>query len=350
MILTSRGLTFLNTPCVDDKAGAEHGAAARAYDCFSLRKHTPLSIRSVRLGHDEPYMREQDAPPQPSMPADIRNKVDAQRRLIATRRAQSSAQISKCRCVSLFDSCMFHIANFIDVGSTPLFPLIFPSVPVVPKNALSTWYSKRPRCHQITKDNYVSWHDHGMPHLLKFTAVFVCPLTGEIFPCGRHGSTESYQERTDSNASRVIWYSTSFAALLFVFCCEIEIYNALMTYLFATLIFYIDKKIMAEHAAAARAYDCWSFRLDGRRSAFLGEDQPYFSQKDAPPLPVFPPEKLVLVQELQRQASLRAPVSMEPAPMPTEQEILADRDEYRAARRAQDVSVLTMDESDDLCQ
>ena len=64
--------------------------------------------------------------------------------------------------------------------------------------------------------------------------------------------------------------------------------------------------------------------------------------------PFFPPEKLARVEQLQREASLRAPISMEPAPpMPTAQETQADRDEYRAARRAEDVSVLTMDESED---
>jgi hypothetical protein len=77
---------------LDDKASAQHGAASRAYDCFSLRKYTPLGMRSVRLGGDEqhPYMREQDAPKLPSMPDDIRNKMEAQRRLIATRRTQSA--------------------------------------------------------------------------------------------------------------------------------------------------------------------------------------------------------------------------------------------------------------------
>jgi hypothetical protein len=80
---------------VDDKASAQHGAASRAYDCFSLRKYTPLGMRSVRLGGDEqePYMREQDAPKLPSMPDDIKNKMQAQRRLIATRRTQSASII-----------------------------------------------------------------------------------------------------------------------------------------------------------------------------------------------------------------------------------------------------------------
>jgi hypothetical protein len=80
---------------VDDKASAQHGAAARALDCFSLRKYTPLGMRSVRLGGDEqePYMREQDAPMLPSMPQDIQNKMQAQRRLIATRRIQSASSV-----------------------------------------------------------------------------------------------------------------------------------------------------------------------------------------------------------------------------------------------------------------
>lgn len=78
---------------LDDKASSQHGAASRAYDCFSLRKYTPLGMPSVRLGGDEqhPYMREQDTPKLPSMPDNIRNKMEAQRRLIATRRTQSAS-------------------------------------------------------------------------------------------------------------------------------------------------------------------------------------------------------------------------------------------------------------------
>jgi hypothetical protein len=69
---------------LDDKAGAQHGAAARAYDCFSLRRYKPKGMHSVRLGDGEPYMTENDAPPLPTIPDDIRNKIDAQRRRIAT--------------------------------------------------------------------------------------------------------------------------------------------------------------------------------------------------------------------------------------------------------------------------
>ena len=73
---------------VDDKNGAQHGAAARAYDCLSLRKHEPKNMNSVHLGHEEPYMTENDAPPLPSMPDDIRNKIDAQRQRTASMQAQ----------------------------------------------------------------------------------------------------------------------------------------------------------------------------------------------------------------------------------------------------------------------
>ena len=47
-----------------------------------------------------------------------------------------------------------------------------------------------------------------MPHLVKFTCVFVCPLTGEVFASGRHGNTEAYEERTDSRGRTIFWYST----------------------------------------------------------------------------------------------------------------------------------------------
>ena len=95
---------------------------------------------------------------------------------------------------------------------------------------------------------------------------------------------------------------------------------------------------MAEHAAAARAYDCWCFRLEGRESGFLGHDKPYRSAKDAPVCHAFPTEVKQRISELQQEAKTRMPVPviLKPAPpMQSEEEILKDRDEYRAARGAQ---------------
>ena len=40
----------------EKKTNAEHGAAARAYDCFSYRHYFATMTRSVRLGLDPPYL------------------------------------------------------------------------------------------------------------------------------------------------------------------------------------------------------------------------------------------------------------------------------------------------------
>jgi hypothetical protein len=58
----------------------------------------------------------------------------------------------------------------------------------VPKAALSGWYGQKPRTHQLSKSQFVSWDDSGPPHRRRFTSLFVCPLTGEIFASGRFGS------------------------------------------------------------------------------------------------------------------------------------------------------------------
>lgn len=89
--------------------------------------------------------------------------------------------------------------------------------------------------------------------------------------------------------------------------------------------------MLAEHAAAARAYDCWCLRLQGRTSGFLGRDAPYVRQADAPPLPVLPLDVEETVARLREQA--KAPHRMQPPlPMPTDKETVEDRDEYRSAR------------------
>lgn len=49
-------------------------------------------MRSVHLGDEEPYLTEKDAPPLPTMPEDVQNKVDARRRQIATQRAKAAAE------------------------------------------------------------------------------------------------------------------------------------------------------------------------------------------------------------------------------------------------------------------
>lgn len=81
------------------------------------------------------------------------------------------------------------------------------SAPIAAKQVLGTWYNMYPRSHQLSKNRFVSWRDDAMPHLVKFTCVFVCPFSGEVFASGRHGNPEAYEERTDSRGRTGIWYS-----------------------------------------------------------------------------------------------------------------------------------------------
>lgn len=101
-----------------------------------------------------------------------------------------------------------------------------------------------------------------------------------------------------------------------------------------------DKKTTAEHAAAARAYDCWCLRLEGKESEFLGNDPPYLAADDAPSLPSYllPADLREKLFQLQEDAKTRMPVPtiLNPVPpMQTEEEAVKDRDEYRAARSSQ---------------
>ena len=99
----------------------------------------------------------------------------------------------------------------------------------------------------------------------------------------------------------------------------------------------IEKKLLAEHSAAARAYDCWCLRLEGKKSDFLGQDQPYLTATDAPTPPSFPAEVTERVNQLQEDAKRRMPIPvlMQPPPPMQTEEAQKDREEYRMARRKQ---------------
>jgi hypothetical protein len=130
---------------------------------------------------------------------------------------------------------------------TPIYPT---TTYGVPKNALHALYSQPPRRKILDKVDFIAWNDGGPPHKLRFTAVFVCPLTGEVFPSGRYGDPQYYTVAPDG----VVWYT---------------------------------KKTLAEHGAAARAWDCWAWRdcpphLD---APAIGQDPPYPASQPMP-LPI----------------------------------------------------------------
>lgn len=115
-----------------------------------------------------------------------------------------------------------------------------------PKNDLYALYGNAPRNRQINVDNYISWNDGGPDHLLKWTSIFICPRTGEIFKSGRYGDPGSYRASSCNN-EEIIWYT---------------------------------QKKLAEQGAAALALDCQNFRDSSNASAAstpdrLGDDEPY---------------------------------------------------------------------------
>jgi hypothetical protein len=107
----------------------------------------------------------------------------------------------------------------------------------------------------LARRNQPKRNDSGPTHALRWTSVFVCPLTAEVFPSGRYGDPATYaavpcplpgSDASDPYAHEVVWYS---------------------------------KKTSAEHGAASRALDC-SLARDADRgvwgaSARVGMDEPH---------------------------------------------------------------------------
>jgi len=115
-----------------------------------------------------------------------------------------------------------------------------------PKKELHALYGKPHRQTVISNSNFFTWNDDGQHHILKWTSIFVCPITGELFRSGRyHGAAV-----TNDDVQSIVWY---------------------------------PKKIQAEHGAAARAFDCLNYRdqtaaTHGKAVAALptiGIDTPY---------------------------------------------------------------------------
>jgi hypothetical protein len=141
-------------------------------------------------------------------------------------------------------------------GLTHDAPMVVDATPppvVAPKSALHRLYSQPPRRKILTSENFHTWHNDRPSHVRQWTALFVCPLTSELFFAGRYAPEE------EGTATRS-WFA---------------------------------KKATAEHAAAARAHDCCLYRdritspapMAEERTP-LGLEAPYFQ-------PVFelPPDR-----------------------------------------------------------
>jgi len=93
-----------------------------------------------------------------------------------------------------------------------------------PKDVLYKWYGKKPRKTQIKAGQYLIWDNGRVVNEKLFSAIFVCPLTKEAFLAGPRFKTDV------PDKVGLYWFS---------------------------------RKIMAEHAAAARAGDCLTMRESG---------------------------------------------------------------------------------------
>lgn len=117
---------------------------------------------------------------------------------------------------------------------------------VIPKKELYLMYGKKPFKVQLKSSDYVTWDNGKSGQELRFSSAFLCPVTHEIFLAGR------YLETPCEQCNGLTWYT---------------------------------RKNMAEHAAAARAIDCWHKREGKHHKKRLSPDSPYHPG-DVPALPM----------------------------------------------------------------
>ena len=140
-----------------------------------------------------------------------------------------------------------------------------------PKSELYAHYGKDPYRRVLGGSDYVTWNDNGPPHDLRFTSIFICPLTGEPFKSGRYGQDNKPPMGTYRNDD-FCWHTS---------------------------------KKLAEHGAAARAYDCLSYRAaqPGKPYYYLGNEEPYGREQRRPLSPTgIPPHAWKQIVDAQARA------------------------------------------------
>jgi hypothetical protein len=113
---------------------------------------------------------------------------------------------------------------------------------------------------QIQDKNYVTWDDERNSGVAHFTCIFVCPKTGECFPCG------DLIKDSGHHAQDLIWYASL---------------------------------KLAKKAAAGKAEDCFKLREGRGRQQFCNE-QPYLEGTNVD-LPAVPQQYCDEIQELRSQ-------------------------------------------------
>jgi hypothetical protein len=128
---------------------------------------------------------------------------------------------------------------------------------ISPKSVLCHYYEKKPDNVQVTANNYITWYRYtkngktwdkisknSKKPKRQFTSIFVCPITKEAFLAGPWDGGGKGSSKQRCRPGRICWYSCN---------------------------------ILAEHAAAARAWDCLLLREGGNLRDFrLGGLEPYW--------------------------------------------------------------------------
>jgi hypothetical protein len=136
-----------------------------------------------------------------------------------------------------------------------------------PKEVLYQWYGKKPRKTQIKPKQYIAW-DNGRQNDQLFSAIFVCPMTNEAFLAGPRSGDGQGKASTDDNKTSLTAAPDKDG------------------------LYWFPRKIIAEHAVAARAWDCLAMRASGGingSTSRLGGLEPYWpSQRPTWPIKRIP--------------------------------------------------------------
>ena len=254
------------------KSYAEHGAAALAYDCLTLRETLAGGKQYLRLGHDAPYneprplalghipdsevkriaiakreaiqrgkvaeetvMWEKEAAWAPR-PQQTTNKHHEAHPIAEQQAGEDPQSMSVETQIEKEAALLEHLAS-ADKMIHYDHPAISKDSPI---SALNAFFQRTYKTNTGMKDFFITW-DNGLklPEL-RFTSIFVNPWSGEIFPSTRYEAVEDAIE-DDS----FTWFM---------------------------------EKVEARHAAAARAYECLTFReglKSGETYESIGAHSPY---------------------------------------------------------------------------
>jgi hypothetical protein len=131
-----------------------------------------------------------------------------------------------------------------------------------PINALGCYYSQNYHTlHLKMSDYYFTWNDENpKSHLLLWTSIFICPLSGEIFVSGRWPGQDVVLKEATSVSSTVSDRTTQVDDETSTSHTESVMATPIPAKLNNLQVRWLKKKKIAEHGAAAWAYDCFQYR------------------------------------------------------------------------------------------